>query len=91
MTATHEYLADIAKRNRLRSEVSLPLLDVSTEMARLERVRDEADFDRFFQREHHRFAHLMVGRQGFMARMGMHAVIRQTLRKEWQQNRSPSD
>jgi hypothetical protein len=88
MTATHEYLADIAKRNRLRSEVSLPLLDVSTEMARLERVLAEAEFDRFFQREHHRFAHLMVGRQGFMAQMGMWSLIRKRLRDEWQNSRS---
>jgi len=91
MAATHEDLADIAKRNRLRREVSLPLLDVSSELQRLERVRDEAEFDRYFEREFYRFEDLMAGRSGWISRMGMHSVIRQTLRKEWHQNSSPSD
>jgi len=96
MTETHEDLgkkdlADIASRNRLRKEASLPMLNVDSELQRLERVRDEAKFDRYFQREFYRFEHLMAGRQGFIARMGMHSVIRQMLRKEWQQQRSPGD
>ena len=88
MTAAHEDLAHIASRNRLRREVSLPLLDVSSEMARLKRVRDEAAFDLYFKRECHRFSHLMAGRQGFMARMGQWNLIRRQLREEWKKSRS---
>jgi len=87
----HEDLADIARRNRLRKDASLPLLDVSSEMARLKKVREEADFDRYAERESHRFTHVLAQRQGWIAKMGAWSLIRRKLRDEWQQHRSPSD
>jgi hypothetical protein len=63
-------------------------LDLDAELQRLERVRDEAEFEAYFKREHHRFAHLMVGRQGFMARMGAWTLMRRRLRQEWLNSRT---
>jgi hypothetical protein len=41
-----QYLSvDIAERNRVRAEASLPLLDVASETARLEKVQAEAVFE----------------------------------------------
>jgi len=91
VTGNRTDLTDIASRNLLRKEASLPLLDVSSEMARLKRVREETDFDRYAEREANRFKHLMAERQGWIAKMGAWSLIRRKLRDEWQQHRKPRD
>jgi len=86
-----EDLAQIEQRNRLRKEFSLPLLDVPSEMARLKKVREKADFDRYAERESRRFKHVLAERQGWIAKMGAWSVIRRQLYAEWQQQREYRD
>jgi hypothetical protein len=50
-----EDLAQIDDRNRLRRESSLPQLEIDSELQRLKAVRVQADFERYFERERHRF------------------------------------
>jgi hypothetical protein len=49
---------DIEQRNRLRVEASLPLLDVPTELARLKKAEDEAEFEKYFQLRRDQFLRL---------------------------------
>lgn len=59
-------------------------------MARLRRVREEADFDRYAERESYRFKHVLAQRQGWIAKMGAWSTIRRQLYAEWQKQRGPA-
>jgi len=42
-------ITEIQQRNRLRKSASLPLLDIEAELARLEQVHEEAQFNTFLE------------------------------------------
>jgi hypothetical protein len=74
---------DIEQRNRLRRDASLPLLDVPTEMARLEKAEADAEFEKYFQQVRHRFSSLWSDRtRGFLTNMAIYNSVRKRLREE---------
>lgn len=79
---------DIELRNRLRAEARLPLLDVGAENKRLAAVREQAAFEREWQRRRPEFAHQWVGNSdGWLTNMGRYSRARQQVRKEIQERR----
>jgi hypothetical protein len=85
MPGTHADLADIEHRNRLRQEAHLPLLSVETEMRKLRAVRDQAAFEREFERRRPEFCDQWTGnRDGWFTNMGRWSVARQRIRQEMQ-------
>jgi hypothetical protein len=89
MTGTDTDLADIENRNRLRQEAALPLLSVETEMRRLQAVREQAEFEREWERRRPEFAHRWNGnRDGWITNMGRVALARRQVREEMRSNKS---
>jgi hypothetical protein len=79
---------DIEQRNTLRAEAGLPLLDVHAEVLRLQAARGQAEFEKYFQTQRHRFAHLWEDRsRGFWTKMGIWNAVRKKLRDEMQNRR----
>jgi hypothetical protein len=78
---------DLNERNALRADAGLPLLDVSAEVARLEATRDQADLEEYFEKNRHRFVHLLAGRTGFLTHMGIWNAVRKQLREEMRKGR----
>jgi hypothetical protein len=74
----------IDERNRLRTEARLPLLDVTTEAARLAAVELEAAFDKYCQQNRDRFTNWIDEGQGWISRMGRWSRSRQLLRLEFE-------
>ena len=72
----------IDERNRLRAEASLPLLDVASETARLQKVQAEALFEVEWQRRRPAFADWIGSGQGWIAKMGRWSIARQQVRRE---------
>jgi hypothetical protein len=80
---------DIEKRNRLRAEARLPLLDLPTEMARLKKIEDDAKFENYFQLRRDEVQHLWSDRsRGFLTNMGIYIAVRNELRQEMRQAHS---
>ena len=80
---------DIEQRNRLRAEARLPLLDLSSEMARQKKAEDDAEFEKYFQLRRDEFRHLWSNPSGgFLANMGIYNAVRQALRQEMRQTQS---
>jgi hypothetical protein len=78
---------DITERNSLRAEAGLPLLSVDVEARRSDAVRKEAAFEKYFQQNRHRFAHLWADRsRGFLTNMGIWVAVRKKLREEMRQS-----
>jgi hypothetical protein len=73
---------DIAERNHLRDEANLPLLDVATELARIETTTVEAEFEIEWQRRRPEFENWIRGGQGWLSKMGRCSFARQIVRKE---------
>jgi hypothetical protein len=73
---------DIEQRNSLRVAASLPLLDVPTEMARLKKAQDDAEFEKYFQVRRDKFQHLWSDRgRGFLTNMGIYNSVRKEMRQ----------
>ncbi len=80
---------DIEKRNALRAEAGLPLLDARAEAARLAKAREEAQFENYFRQNRDRYAHLWSDRnRGFWTNMAIYNAVRKELRDEMQKNRT---
>jgi hypothetical protein len=78
---------DITERNSLRADVGLPLLSVDVEARRLEAVREQAAFEKYFQQNRHRFVHLWSDRnRGFWTNVGIWNAVRKKLREEMRKN-----
>ena len=78
-------LIEIENRNRLRQEAGLPLLSVETEMRRLHAARDQAAFERQFERRRAEFCHQWIGnRDGWLTNMGRWSLARQRVCQEMQ-------
>ena len=76
---------NILRRNQLRAEANLPLLDVPAEIARLKKAEDHAEFERYVQLRRDEFRHFWSDRsRGFLANMGIYNAVRKKLRKEMQ-------
>ena len=75
---------EIDKRNRLRVEAGLPLLDVPAEKARLKNAKEDAEFEKFFQLRRDEFRHLVGSSRGFLTNMGIYSTVRKALREERQ-------
>jgi hypothetical protein len=74
---------DVEQRNRLRRDASLPLLDVPTEMARLEKAEADAEFEKFFNLRRDQYAHLWSDRgRGFWTNLAIYNGVRKRLREE---------
>jgi hypothetical protein len=85
MPSTDAYLADIENRNRLRTECGLPMLSVDAELRRLQAARDQAAFEREFERRRPDFCDQWTGnRDGWFTNMGRWSVARQRIRQEMQ-------
>jgi hypothetical protein len=62
------------------------MLDVPAEIARRQAARDQAEFERFFEKNRYRFAHLWEGRSG-LTRLGISNAVRKQLREEMRKSR----
>jgi hypothetical protein len=77
MTGVDADLADIQNRNRLRAECGLPLLSVDAELARIVRFREQAEFEREFERRRSELCHQWTGnRDGWLINMGRWSLAR---------------
>jgi len=77
---------EVARRNDIRHEAGLPLIDQDAELQRLERVSRVDDFEAYFQRERVRYQHLWQDKtHGFFTRMGIYSQVRTKLRSEFLQ------
>ena len=78
-------LIEIENRNRLRQEAGLPLLCFETEMRRLQAARDQAAFERQFERRRPEFCHQWMGNgDGWLTNMGRWSLARHRVRQEMQ-------
>ena len=74
---------EIDKRNRLRVEAGLPLLDVPAEKARLKNAKEDAEFEKCFQLRRDEFQHLWSDQsRGFLTNMEIYNTVRKALREE---------
>jgi hypothetical protein len=73
---------EIDRRNAIRAQSGLPLLQADAEIARCRSVADKANFERYFQEHRHRFAHLWSDQtHGFLSNMGRWSAVRRELRQ----------
>jgi hypothetical protein len=73
----------IEQRNSLRIEAGLPPLSVEDEIQRAKKVHDEAEFERYFESQRHRFMHLWSdSNRGFLANAGIWSAVRNKVRDE---------
>jgi hypothetical protein len=83
MTEPDADLAEIDNRNRLRQEAQLPLLSVETEMLRMQAAREQAEFEREFERRRPELCHEWTGNNdGWIANMGRYSMARNRVRDE---------
>ena len=76
-------LVGISVRNRLRAESGLPLLSVEAERARLTSAREQAAFERDWQRRRSEFAMRWAGNgAGWVTNSARWAMARQQVREE---------
>jgi hypothetical protein len=81
-------LAQIVSRNRLRQEAQLPLLSIETEMRRVRAAREQAEFEREFERRIPELCHLWRGNNdGWIANMGRYSMARNRVRQEMRKRR----
>jgi hypothetical protein len=77
----------IEMRNTLRAEAGLPMIDVPTEVARLNAAREEADFELEFARRRPDLCHHWTDNpNGWMTNMGRWSRARQQVRGELQES-----
>jgi hypothetical protein len=72
------------ERNALRAAVSLPLLEAKAEAERLQSARDQAEFEREWERRGAEFAPWIEAGDGFLSKMGRYAIARRQVRAEMQ-------
>ncbi len=78
---------DIERRNRLRAQAGLPLLNVAAEAARLNAAREEAEFNRLWELRRPALCHQWTGNSdGWMTNMGRWSLARQRVRDEFRSN-----
>jgi hypothetical protein len=89
MTGTFDSdLKAIEQRNLLRQAASLPLLDVQAELRTLQAARDQAAFEREFERRRPEFCDQWTGnRHGWTTNMGRWSRARQQVREEMRRGR----
>jgi hypothetical protein len=74
---------DIEQTNALRAAAGLPLLDVRAELRRLQAVREQAAFKKYFALKRDQYAHLWTDpSRGFRTKMAFYNVSRKQLRRE---------
>lgn len=83
-----EIAYEIDRRNMLRQQSALPLLEIDAEVQRRKDADHRAEFERYFEQHRHQFEHLwsVSNDRGFLANMGIWATVRQMLRDEMQIN-----
>jgi hypothetical protein len=73
----------IEQRISLRIEAGLPPLSVADEVQRAKKVHDEAEFERFFESQRHRFIHLWSdSNRGFLTNASIWSAVRNKIRDE---------
>jgi hypothetical protein len=75
---------DIHERNALRAAARLPLLDVEAESKRLAAVREQAEFEREWDKRRSEFARWIGEAEGWLSKMGRYSLARQRVRRDMQ-------
>ena len=80
----------IEERNRIRADAHLPLLNIDAELARLAKVKADAEFESYFAQHRAAFQHLWSDSGGgFLTRMAIYNQVRRNLRDEMMQGGRP--
>jgi hypothetical protein len=76
---------EVEARNATRAAAGLPLLDVQAETRRLEAVREQAAFEREWEKRRPELCHGWTGnRDGWLTNMGRWSLARHRVRQEMQ-------
>lgn len=88
LNKTRSKTRKILARNKLRNDAHLPLLPIADELAKMESHEQKMAFEAFFTRAYSQFKDFIPEANGFFAKLGRKAMIKDIALQEYHKRRA---